>query len=63
MLIPKIRIERPAPGQARICVMAQDGTVLHEKIETDPAKADALTDALENAEGGSKLGVDLGPGA
>lgn len=59
----KIRVERPQAGQARICVLDPDGEIEHEFLETDPTKADAMTNALENAEGGSKLGVDIGPGA
>ena len=63
MMMFKVRIERPQAGQARICLLGPDGEVMHEHIETDAAKADAMTNALENAPGGSKLGVDIGPGA
>jgi hypothetical protein len=44
-------------------MLSQDGEVINEFLETDAAKADAMTNALENAPGGSKLGVDIGPGA
>jgi len=59
----KIRVEKPQAGQARICMIGPDGEIEHEFLETDPAKADAMTTALENAPGGSKLGVDIGPGS
>jgi len=59
----KIRVERPQAGQARICMIGPDGDIEHEFMEMDPAKADAMTTALENAPGGSKLGVDIGPGS
>ena len=62
-MITKVRVERPQAGQARICMLGPDGEIVDEFLETDPVKADAMTDALENAPGGSKLGVDIGPGA
>ena len=62
-MIFKYRVERPQAGQARICLIGADGEVVHEHLETNAAKADAMTNALENAPGGSKLNVDIGPGA
>lgn len=57
----KYKVERPQAGQALISVIGPDGTVLETHLETDAAKADAMTSALEAAPGGSKLGVEIGP--
>ena len=63
MMMMKIRVERPQAGQARICLLNAEGEIVQEHLETNATKADAMTNALENAPGGSKLGVDIGPGA
>ena len=49
-----IKIERPAPGQARITCTTTRGAVV--QMELDATRADALTDALEAA---GKLGVNI----
>ena len=55
----RYRVERPQAGQARIYILGPDGLIIQEHLETDAAKADAMTDAPE-AEG--KLGIDIGIG-
>lgn len=56
----KYKVERPQAGQALITLLNGDGSVMQEHLETDPVKADAMTDALDSV---GKLGVELGPGA
>jgi hypothetical protein len=60
----QIKIERTStdPVQARVTMRTHiDGAEQTQEI-TDVAQATAMTDALENAPGGSLLGVWRGPG-
>ena len=63
MLFLKYKVTRPQAGQALIEMLNPDGSTRDSFLETNAAKADAMTNALENAPGGSKLGVEIGPGA
>ena len=56
----RVLVERPQPGQARVCLIGPDGNIVQEHLETNPTKADAMTNALESQ---GELGVVRGTGA
>jgi hypothetical protein len=65
-MLRKYKIEKltDAPNcTVKISTFNADGSLHEEHTESDNAKAVKMVTSLESAPGGSKLGIEQGPGA